>query len=239
MPSLVGSEMCIRDSYSRGAVWSDIYDLPPSLDDLSAVSQSTKKSPPRRTKFKILPFVITPLDIYETPFNCTPAHPPRVEEGLCCLLLVFACCEMFRVRPSVSLRRYLVAPPSSAGGARVLSAVNGGGERSSRAAATVSCSAGTVLPFPHGPLLLPPVARAGLVTVAQQRGKRASCLHVPGVWAPRILFLKNMLRTRSPCSTQRSFDFGRKKASADSDKHIPPFLCMRRRQSTTYRYPVV
>lgn len=86
---------------------------------------------------------------------------------------------MSRVRPSASLRRYLVAPPPSTGGARVLSAVSGRGERTSTAtAAGVSCSNGALLSFPRAPLLLPQVSSAGLVVMAQQRGKRASCLRM-------------------------------------------------------------
>lgn len=72
-------------------------------------------------------------------------------------------------------------PPSSTGGARVLSVVSGsrGGEGSSTAiAGAVSCSTGAVLPFRRALLLLPQVARAGLVTAAEQRGKRVSCLRI-------------------------------------------------------------
>lgn len=89
---------------------------------------------------------------------------------------------MSRVRPSASLRRYFVAPPSSTVGARVLSAVSGGS--STATAAAVSCSTGTVLPFHRALLLLPQVARAGHVAAAQQRGKRASCLRMPSKVVP-------------------------------------------------------
>lgn len=86
---------------------------------------------------------------------------------------------MSRVRPSASLRRYLVAPPPSTSGVRVFSAVSGRGKGTATAtAAGASCSNGALLSFPRAPLPLPQVARAGLVVMAQQRGKRAFCLRM-------------------------------------------------------------
>lgn len=91
---------------------------------------------------------------------------------------------MYRVRSSASLRRYLVAPPSSIG---VLSAISvGSGPATATATATaVSFSTGAVMPFPR---VLPQVTRAGLVAVAQ-KGKRVSGLRSLCVCEPRRVLL--------------------------------------------------